>query len=62
MDIYLRERVKHAWLVDPLEHTLEIYRLHDELWARVAVFAGNDPVRAEPFDAILLPLRYLWER
>lgn len=62
MDIYLRERVKHAWLVDPLEQTLEVYRLQNDLWARVAVFHGNAKVRAEPFDAIELPLQLLWER
>jgi Uma2 family endonuclease len=62
MEIYLRERVGHAWLVDPIARTLEVYRLGDEVWERLAVFRDDACVRAEPFDAFELQLGLLWQR
>lgn len=62
MEIYLRERVGHAWLIDPIARTLEIYRLADAVWQRVAVHHDDAIVRAEPFEAFELQLRLLWER
>jgi Uma2 family endonuclease len=62
MEIYLRERVGHAWLIDPIARTLEVYRLAEAVWQRVAVFHDDALVRAEPFDALELQLRLLWER
>lgn len=61
MEIYLREQVRHVWLVDPLALTLELYRHGGTLWHRVAAHVGDVTVRAEPFDAIELPLQWLWE-
>jgi Uma2 family endonuclease len=61
MEIYLREQVRHVWLVDPLARTLEVYRHGGDLWHRSAVHHGDATVRAEPFDAMELPLRWLWE-
>ncbi len=62
MEIYLRERVGHVWLVDPIARTLEIYRLGETVWQRVAVARDRALVRAEPFDAFELQLGLLWER
>lgn len=62
MEIYLRERVGHAWLLDPIARTLEIYRLGEVVWQRVAVHHDDVVVRAEPFDAVELQLGLLWER
>lgn len=63
LPIYARERVRHAWLVDPLSRTLEVLRLGpDASWTIVSVFAGEAPVRAEPFDAVPLELGALWQR
>ncbi len=62
MEIYLREQVGHAWLVDPIARTLEVYRLGDGVWQRVAAFRDDAIVRAEPFDAVELQLQLLWER
>jgi Uma2 family endonuclease len=58
--VYAREGVRHAWLVNPLLHTLEVLRLESERWSWVAVHDGNTAVRAEPFDAVELPLGALW--
>jgi Uma2 family endonuclease len=58
--IYAREGVTHAWLLDPIERTLEVLRLEGARWTIVAVHAGEEEVRAEPFDATALALARLW--
>ena len=60
LDIYRREGVEHAWLVSPVLRTLEVYRRHDLGWLLLSNFAGDEPVRAEPFDAVPLDLAALW--
>jgi Uma2 family endonuclease len=64
MPLYARERVLHAWLIDPLVQMLEVYRLASEggLWTLLAVHHGNVLVRAEPFEAIELDLGGLWTK
>jgi Uma2 family endonuclease len=61
MTIYAREGVKHAWLVDPIAKTLEVYRLRAKAWVRVKVFRDDAKVRADPFAAIELDLARLWK-
>jgi Uma2 family endonuclease len=58
--IYAREQVKHIWLVDPAEKTLEAYRLEGEHWTEEGTFAEAERVRVEPFEAIELDLGDLW--
>lgn len=60
MPIYAREKVAHAWRVDPELRTLEVFRLEREMWVVAAVFRDDAVVRAEPFDAIELELGALW--
>jgi Uma2 family endonuclease len=60
LPIYARESVRHVWLVDPLQRTLDALRLQDGNWVIVAVHEGNARVRAEPFEAIELELDILW--
>ena len=61
MPIYAREGVRHAWLVDPIAKTLEIYALgEDGRWGDPVRHGGADVVRAVPFDAIGLDLSALW--
>ncbi|MCL2777085.1 MAG: Uma2 family endonuclease [Polyangiaceae bacterium] len=62
MDVYAREGVRHLWFVDPIERTLEVYRLEHGMWLRVAAFCDDAVVRAEPFDAIELELAALWDQ
>ncbi|HEX8252275.1 MAG TPA: Uma2 family endonuclease [Thermoanaerobaculia bacterium] len=57
---YARREVRHAWLVDPEQQTLEVYRLENARWVLVASHEGEDVVRVEPFEAIELPLATLW--
>ena len=60
MRIYARERVGHLWIVDPILHTLEVYRLETERWVVASAHGGTDSVRAEPFDAVELALDRWW--
>ena len=58
--VYAREGVRHAWILDPLARSLEVYRLEGPSWVRVGGFLGNETARAEPFDAVPLDLSLLW--
>jgi Uma2 family endonuclease len=60
LEVYRHERVGHVWFVDPDGRTLEVLRLGGERYIVAATFEGDDPVRAEPFDAIELELGALW--
>jgi Uma2 family endonuclease len=58
--IYAREGVQHAWLLNPLLQTLEVWRLVSPRWSLVGTYTGGARVSAEPFDAVELPLGALW--
>ena len=58
--IYAREGVKHLWLVDPADRTLEAFEMRDGPWVLIATAKDADPVRIRPFDAITFSLGDLW--
>jgi Uma2 family endonuclease len=58
--IYAREAVAHAWLVDPLARSLEVFRRQGEHWVLISTHADDERVRAEPFDEVELELGALW--
>jgi Uma2 family endonuclease len=60
LPLYVREQVKHVWLVDPDVKTLEIFRLEGANYVLVATHTSAAHVREEPFDAIELQLDLLW--
>jgi Uma2 family endonuclease len=60
LPIYAREQVGHAWLLDPIQRTLEVMRLDGGHWTLLGVFKDDARVRAEPFDAFELDLAILW--
>lgn len=60
LTIYARAGVRHTWLVNPDQRTLEVLRLGSDGWIRVAAHQDDERVRAEPFDAIELDLSVLW--
>lgn len=63
MPVYAREGVRHAWLVDPLARTLEVFTLDPaRQWLPAVTHRDAARVRAEPFDAIELALELLWAR
>jgi Uma2 family endonuclease len=60
LPIYAEHGVRHAWLIDPVARTLEVYRLEDGRWSMVGGYEDQAVVRAEPFDAVELTLADLW--
>jgi Uma2 family endonuclease len=61
MALYAREQVRHLWLLSPTARTLEVYHWEPgPRWSRVAAHAGDEHVRAAPFEAIELELGALW--
>ncbi len=62
MPVYARESVRHLWFVDPITRTLEVFRLDGDTFRAVQVWRDDALVRAEPFDALELPLASLWAR
>lgn len=58
--IYAREGVAYLWLVNPLQRTLEMFRLDQSHWILTATHGGDEVVRAEPFGAISLELSRIW--
>lgn len=58
--IYAREGVGHAWLVDPLAKTVEVYRREGGHWLLLSSHEGSERMRAEPFDAVEIELSALW--
>ncbi len=60
MKAYAREGVRHLWLVDPLQQSLEVYRLEGRRWSRQGLWNGADTVQAEPFEVFALKLAALW--
>ena len=60
MPRYAEHGFGHAWLVDPISRTLEVFRLVEGQWTMVGAHQGGERVRAEPFDAVELDLSLLW--
>ncbi|MCP3139668.1 Uma2 family endonuclease [Pyxidicoccus xibeiensis] len=59
-DLYAREGVGHLWLVDPVSRTLEVLQRRGAEWVERGTYSGRERVRAEPFEALELPLGALW--
>ena len=59
--IYARESVKHLWLIDPLDRTLEAFELHQGRWLLIASAQDEEPISIRPFDAITFSLADLWK-
>lgn len=60
LDVYARERVPYAWLLDPIAQTLEVLGLDGQHWVIETTHQAADRVRAVPFDAVEIDLAYLW--
>jgi Uma2 family endonuclease len=61
--LYAGDGVAHAWLVNPLQRTLETLRLSSATpgqWSALGVHHGDAKVRAEPFAELELDLSILW--
>jgi len=60
MPLYAYYEVQYAWLIDPVEQTLEVYRLDAGTWVEVGRFTGTEQVVASPFEAVSIDLEGLW--
>ena len=60
MPIYAFHQVSHAWLIDPVIRTLEVFRLDVDKWVLLAVYTGGAKVCAEPFADVEFDLGTLW--
>jgi Uma2 family endonuclease len=60
MPIYANAGVGHAWLVEPIMRTLEVYRRENRKFELVRMFIDDELIKAEPFDAIELRLDRIW--
>jgi len=52
--------VKHAWLVNPRQRTLEAYRLENGGWHLLGVYQSHQRARVEPFEDVELDLSVWW--
>lgn len=64
MPIYARENVNHAWLLDPIARTLEVFALDmsKRRWMLEGVYRDAACVRAAPFEAVEINLALLWAK
>ncbi|HCF59090.1 MAG TPA: hypothetical protein DFS52_13995 [Myxococcales bacterium] len=58
--VYLREKVRHLWLLDPVARNLEVFERGDGNWVLIGSYAEDALVRAPPFEAVELDLLVLW--
>ena len=58
--VYAREGVRHLWLVDPADRTLEAFELRNGEWVLFATAKDDEPVQVRPFEAITFSLGDLW--
>jgi len=57
---YARIGVSYIWVVDPDDRTIEIKKLINGHFTDIAVFSDDELIRAEPFEAVEIPLAPLW--
>jgi Uma2 family endonuclease len=57
---YAAAGVKHAWMVHPVDRSLEVLRRSRRHWLEVGFFTDDDKVHAEPFESYELDLSRLW--
>jgi Uma2 family endonuclease len=61
MPIYAQYGVPFCWLVDPVDKTLDVFRLKTGEWVVAGLYVGDARVRAEPFSDIEINLSDLWQ-
>ena len=54
--VYARADVRHLWLIDPIDRTLEAFELRRQQWLLIATARDDDPVSIRPFDAVTFNL------
>lgn len=62
LPLYAAAGVRHAWYVDPLARTLEVFALDGASFRLITTARDDAKVRAVPFEVLELELGALWER
>jgi Uma2 family endonuclease len=57
---YHAHGVGHYWIIDPVDETLAVHRWHSDGYVEVLLAERHERVRAEPFDAVELPVGVLF--
>jgi hypothetical protein len=60
LPLYGKHGVRHAWLLDPLRCTLEVFSLGKRRWGKPVIHRGDARVRVPPFEAIEIDLSIFW--
>jgi Uma2 family endonuclease len=60
LPFYARVGVPWIWLVDTRDQTLQVLELRDGAWSLRGALGPDAVVRAEPFEAIEIPLARMW--
>lgn len=54
--------VSHVWILDPTEHTVEIFKHAKGGYQLIGTHKDEDILRAEPFEELAIDLAKLWAR
>jgi len=57
---YAAGKVKHYWIVDPRQRTIEAYSLRKGKYLGRVRGSGSDSVKLPPFPKLSIPLNSLW--
>jgi len=61
LQLYARYGVPHFWIVDPFARLIDAHVLQSVGYVLAARAAGDEPLRAEPFPDLTIPLTSLWD-
>jgi Uma2 family endonuclease len=59
-ELYQSKGVKHYWIIDPEEQTVEAYSLKGRRLVSTGRGAGDQVVKLPPFPQLKIPLKKLW--
>jgi Uma2 family endonuclease len=60
MPLYAKHGVAYAWIIDPEQRLLEVFRLEAGAWRQTGAYSRDQRVSAEPFEVCELDLKDLW--
>jgi Uma2 family endonuclease len=58
--LYADGKIRHYWIVDPKQKTIEAYQLKGGKYAGGVRGSGSDVVQLSPFSKLKIPLAKLW--
>lgn len=50
----------YTWIIDVESRSVEVFKLQGSRYSLWQIFSGEEPVAAEPFEAVPLELALLW--